>query len=55
VATPKINQKQWEDYVVTTALILGWDESRFGKKEGVRWRRAMLWLETTKHMHVCIN
>jgi hypothetical protein len=54
--TPKITQKQWEDYVVTTALLLGWEESRWDKRgAGARWRRAMQWLEDKKHMHVCIN
>ena len=55
MADPKITIKQWEDYVVTTALLLGWDDHTWGKKVGPRWRRAQQWLEDKKQMHVCIS
>ena len=52
----KITQKQWEEYVITTALLSGWEEVRYGKKEnGPRWRRAMAYLEDKKGTHVCIS
>ena len=51
----KISQTQWDEYVITTAMLCGWEETRYGKKEGAKWRRAMQYLEEKKGTTVLIN
>jgi hypothetical protein len=51
----KITQKQWEEYVITTAMLAGWEDSWTRAKQGTKWRRAMQYLEEKKGMHICIN
>ena len=52
----KITQKQWEEYVITTAMLAGWEDHRWEAKTiGTKWRRAMQYLEDKKGTHVCIS
>jgi hypothetical protein len=51
----KITQKQWEEYVITTAMLCGWEDYRGARGEGAKWRRAMQYLEDKKGTTVLIN
>lgn len=56
MSEPRITIKQWEEYVITTAMLLGWDDYRWTKgKESSKWRRAMAYLEENKGMTVLIS